>query len=304
MTALGLDCGGTESRWHLLDRQGQLVAHGRGPRLSGHLFEPRERERAMDALRTLCRDIRKAEAPVEAVTAGVTGLSMDSPERQMLIEVIFALLDVPMNMVSVDGDVWLAYRAVFQPGEGILVYAGTGSAACHVAVDYRRRLRAGGHGWLVDDSGSGFWIGQQALRWMMREHDRTGELPDTALSDAMLGRIGGRDWVAIRSYVYADSRRHVAELAPAVAAAAEAGDQVARQIFADAGRELARLGLAMIDRVGLKPVALTGGVARAHPLLFETFDHTLAVPECRIVDTDLAEAAARLALESLDRLEV
>ena len=298
MTALGLDCGGTESRWHLLDREGRLVGHGRGPRLSGHLFEPKEREIAMDALRALCRDIRKLEAPVEAAVAGVTGLSEDSPERRVLAEVIGALLEVPAKAVTVQGDLWLAYHAAFEPGAGILVYAGTGCAACHVTAE-GGVLRAGGHGLLIDDAGSGFWIGQQALRWMMREHDRTGELPDTGLSEALLGQIGGRDWGVIRSYVYADSRRRVAELAPVVASAAEAGDPVATELFAEAGRELARLGLAMIDRVGLRPVALTGGAARAHPLLFETFDRALAVPECRIVDTDLAQAAARLALDSL-----
>lgn len=298
MTALGLDCGGTESRWHVLDRQGRLVAHGRGPRLSGHLFEPREREIAMDALRALCGDIRKLEVPVEAVVAGVTGLSEESPERRVLAEVIGALLELPAKAVTVQDDLWLAYHAAFEPGAGILVYAGTGSAACHVTTE-GRVLRAGGHGLLIDDAGSGFWIGQQALRWMMREHDRTGELPDTVLSETLLGHVGGRDWDAIRSYVYADSRRRIAELAPVVASAAETGDPVATEIFAEAGRELARLGLALIDRVGLKPVALTGGAARAHPLLFEIFDRTLAVPECRIVDTDPAEAAARLALESL-----
>ena len=47
MTALGLDCGGSESRWHLLDESGARLADGTGPRLSGHLFSRDEREIAI-----------------------------------------------------------------------------------------------------------------------------------------------------------------------------------------------------------------------------------------------------------------
>ncbi len=298
MTALGLDCGGSESRWHLLDESGARLADGTGPRLSGHIFSRDEREIAMDALRALGRDIRAANVPVKAATAGVTGLSSDGPEGRVLAETIAALLELPAEQVVVRDDLWLAYHAAFRPGDGILVYSGTGSAACHVDAE-GRSVRAGGHGWLIDDGGSGFWIGQRALRWMMRRADATGSLPTSLLADALLDRIGGRDWEAVRAYTYAESRSRIAALAPAVAHAAENGDATATGIIAASGRALAELGLALIDRVGLRPVGLAGGAARLHPLLFETFDRALAVPDCRLVDIAPAETAAQLSLERL-----
>ena len=296
MTALGFDCGGTASRWHLLDAAGQTVAHGTGPRLSGHIFDRSERETSLAALRTLGRDILSHRQPVACVLAGVTGLSPEGPEGRVLADVLAALLAVPVDRVAVHNDLWLAYHAAFRPGEGILVYAGSGSAACHVDAD-GRSWRAGGHGWLIDDAGSGFWIGQRALRWMMRRADATGGMPSDTLADTLLDRIGGTDWEAVRAFVYTDSRQRIASLAPAVAEAAQAGDPTAIGIIAAAGRALAQPALAMIDRVGLRPVVLAGGVSGLHPLLFETFDRSLAVPDCTLMKIDSAATAARLALD-------
>ncbi len=298
MTSLGLDCGGGGSRWHLLDAAGKALAAGTGPRLSGHIFDPNEREAAMAALRALGQEIGAAGTKIEAVVAGVTGLSPDGPEGRVLADTLAALLAVPVDRIIVRDDLWLAYHAAFRPGEGILVYAGTGSAACHVD-GAGQTVRAGGHGWLIDDAGSGFWIGQRALRWLMRRVDATGGMPTGALADALLDRIGGRDWETIRGFAYTDSRHRLASLAPAVATAAEAGDPTATGIIAAAGRALSEPALALIDRVGLRPVVLAGGAARLHPLLFETFDRSLAVPDCRIVDIEPAKTAARMALESL-----
>ncbi len=298
MTALGLDCGGTASRWHLLDAAGKSVGHGTGAPLSGHLFTPDARDAAMAALRDLARDIRAVESPVAALVAGVTGLSADGPEGRVLADTLAAFLTVPVDRINVRNDLWLAYHAAFAPGAGILVYAGTGSAACHVDTD-GGVWNAGGHGCLIDDAGSGFWIGQRALRWLMRRADATGAFPSGPLVDALFARIGGSDWEAVRAYAYTDSRHNIAALAPAIAEAAEAGDPTATGIIAAAGRALAEPALALVDRVGLRPVALAGGVARLHPLLFETFDRSLAVPDCQVVDIDPAATGARLALDML-----
>ena len=296
MTALGLDCGGSESRWVALDDAGEQIARGTGPRMSGHIFDPAERDIAMTALRTLCTDIRASAAPVHAVVAGVTGLSNDGPENRVLADTLAALLEIPFERITIGDDMWLAYHAAFPPGEGILVYAGTGSAACHVDAD-GVVLSAGGRGCVIDDAGSGFWIGQQALRWMMRQVDRTGDLPTGILAETLCDRIGGRDWETIRGHVYAESRGRVAMLAMAVADAARAGDPIALSILQKAGEALADLALALIGRVGLKSIALTGRAASLHPAIFEAFDRTLATPDTRQVAIDPAEAAARLAFE-------
>ncbi|NNG03381.1 MAG: ATPase [Inquilinus sp.] len=295
MSVLGLDCGGSGSRWVVLDTDGDPLARGTGPPLAGHLFEAAARQSAIDALRTLCADIRASGATIDAVVAGITGLSATGPEAGAVAAMLAAGVGAAPERVTVVNDIAIAYRAAFPDSPGILVYAGTGSVALHVAAD-GRESRAGGHGCMIDDAGSGFAIGQQALRWLMREADRAGNLPSGALAEALLARVGGRDWLAIRAYAYADSRRHIGLLALAVAEAAAAGDPVAKDILRDAGEALAALARALETRVGTQPVALSGRAAALHPLIFETFAKFLA-PACpRRLELDPAEAAARMAL--------
>lgn len=296
MTALGLDCGGSGSRWLLLDDAGRTIAQGTGPRLSGHIFDPVEREVAMSSLRILCGDIRAVGNPIECIVAGITGVTPDGPEGGVLAEILAGFLEVPVSRVMVRDDLWLAYHAAFRPGEGILVYAGTGSAACHVDAE-GQAWHAGGRGIAIDDAGSGFWIGQQALRWMMRQADKTGEMPEGPLASALCDRIGGGDWDAVRAHVYAEPRGRVGALALAVAEAAKANDPVSLSILEEAGTALADLALALVGRVGLKPVVLAGRAAALHPAIFDNFDRALALPEARLMAIEPAEAAARLALE-------
>lgn len=298
MTALGLDCGGSGSRWFALDSAGRQLGRGTGPRLLGHLFVPAEHDSAMAALHTLHDEIRATVGPVEAVVAGVSGLSSRANESMELAETLATLLEIPVDRITIRNDLWLAYHAAFRPGEGVLVYAGTGSSACHIDAE-DQLFRAGGRGFVVDDAGSGFWIGQQAVRWMMRQADRTGEWPDGPLASALCDRVGGRDWDAVRAHVYAEPRSRVAALAIAVAEAARANDPVALSILEGAGAALADLALALIGRVGLMPVTLTGRAASLHPAIFQVFDRSLAVPETRLATLDPAETAARLALTKL-----
>ncbi len=131
----------------------------------------------------------------------------------------------------------------------------------------------------------------------MRQVDRTGDLPTGTLAETLCDRIGGREWETIRGYVYAESRGRVAMLALAVADAARAEDPIALSILQKAGEALADLALALIGRVGLKSIALTGRAASLHPAIFEAFDRTLATPDTRLIAIDPAEAAARLAFE-------
>ena len=62
--------------------------------------------------------------------------------------------------VRVTGDGETAQLGVFGGGPGIVVIAGTGCAA--VGREGQRLFRAGGHGFLLGDEGSAYWLGQAA----------------------------------------------------------------------------------------------------------------------------------------------
>ena len=74
-------------------------------------------------------------------------------------------------------------------------------------------VRAGGHGFLIDDAGGAFWQGREGLSAVLRQADE--RQPETPLAAALYAAIGSRAWPDIRAHVYAGGRAAVARLAPA-----------------------------------------------------------------------------------------
>ncbi len=258
---LTLDVGGSASRWVLRDGAGER-ARGELPAASGHLFVPAEEARFRTMAAALARKVPAAPAEV---FAGVTGLEATAPEAALAAGILAEALGVPAGVIKVTNDVDLAYRSRFAPGEGHLVYAGTGSIALHVRAD-GSEARVGGRGMLIDDAGSAFWIGQQALRRSWREREENPAAPLSPLSRVLAEAMGGESWDHQRAYVYSGGRDAVAQLARAAATVPEASD-----IFAEAGRELARLAAILIRLAGEKPVALAGRAWLLHPDIETSF---------------------------------
>jgi N-acetylglucosamine kinase-like BadF-type ATPase len=229
---------------------------------------------------------------VRAVVAGITGLTGDSPEAAVAAGILAQALAVPPECVRVEDDLWIGYHAAFRPGEGHVVYAGTGSVGMHLYAD-GRILRVGGRGMLIDDAGSAFWIGRQALDLVFRRIDDGA--PPGALGEALFAAIGGSDWNVVRAHVYGGGRHAVAILARAVAEAAQGGDVAAQAILHEAGRELARLALALCRRAGDLPVVLLGRAASLHPGIEQGFRAGAPDIDMRRMDADAASAAARVA---------
>ncbi|MFN8721537.1 MAG: N-acetylglucosamine kinase [Rhodospirillales bacterium] len=296
---LGLDGGGTATRWALRAADGTIVARGAGEGVSGHLFTADAMATARARLAAVLVEVRDAAGarPIAGVWGGITGLGRDTPVAAALAATIADLAAVPVAAVRLMGDVEVAFHAAFRPGEGHLVYAGTGSVGCHVAAD-GAVVTVGGRGLLIDDAGSAAWIARTALSHVLRCEDYApGSGWSTPLGEALAGRIGGTAWDAVRAAVYGVERGAVGRLALAVGAAAGAGDPVATGILGEAGRELARLATVLIARLGPLPVALAGGAADLHPALAASLASALPAGAPLVRPTlDPAATAARLAL--------
>jgi N-acetylglucosamine kinase-like BadF-type ATPase len=295
MIGLGFDGGGTGARWRLVDDAGQVLGQGSAGPFTGHLFDDATRHACQAAIVRLTAAVRAAGRP-QQIVAGVTGLSTGSETAALIASWLSASFELAPAAVQVVDDMRIAYRAAFTPGEGVLVYAGTGSVAIHLAED-GTTLRAGGHGYLIDDAGSGYWIGRQALSALVRAQDE-GRDPG-ALGQEVEAAIGSLDWEDVRRHVYGGGRAAVAGLVPAIAKAALRDDSVANAILSSAGEELARLARVLIARLGRQqPVALAGGVGRASPLIFSHFRTSLPRDAVsRQVTQAPVEIAARLAAE-------
>ncbi len=296
-TGLGIDAGGSQSRWALAGPDGTVIAEGAVAGFSAlQMSSESGRKTVQDVLSHLAIELG-AHGGACAVRAGVTGLgSMHEPAGQMLQALLAKYLKLPQSAVLVSSDIELACLAAFEPGTGYLVYAGTGSIAGFVDAQGEFH-RAGGHGNILDDGGSGYWIAVEALRHIWRAEDEVpGCWASSPMAQALFKEIGGSDWSLSRQLVYGASRGRIGLLALAVAATAEI-DPAAHDILQRAGHELARLGNTMLKRFGTRPIVLAGRVPQLHPLLEQSMRERLA-PGCdlRRLHVQAHRAAARMAL--------
>ena len=260
---LGIDAGGTQTRWALATVDGVIVADGAVEGLSALQMSSEAGRAAVHAtFATLCKQVLAVGQP-RAVVAGLTGFGGDDV---VLAQTLAALLALDAAHVSLGNDIEIAYRDSFEPGEGYLVYAGTGSIAAWIDAEGVFH-RAGGRGVLLDDGGGGYWIAREALRHIWRcEDEAPGSWQASPMAGAVFAHIGGSDWSLSRAFMYGQDRGAIGRLALAVAASADA-DPLALDILQRAGQELARLALALTARHGPRPVVLAGRAAQLHPAI-------------------------------------
>ena len=75
---LGIDAGGTATRWRLADANGACVAQGTVAPLTGHLFSAAAEERARQIVLDMAQAVLKTGRPL-GIIAGITGLTRDTP---------------------------------------------------------------------------------------------------------------------------------------------------------------------------------------------------------------------------------
>jgi N-acetylglucosamine kinase-like BadF-type ATPase len=260
---LGIDAGGTQTRWALASAAGEIVAEGRVAGLSAVQMGNRAGQQMLrEGFAELAGQVLEVARPA-AVQAGLTGYGAGSAP---LGEIIATPLGLTPGQVRLCTDIEVAYLDVFKPGEGYLVYAGTGSIGGFIdaAGEFQR---VGGRGGLLDDGGSGYWIAREALRQVWRTEDESpGAWRHSALAREVLEHVGGSDWSHTRSFLYGVDRGEMGRLALAVAAAA-GSDASALRLLSQAGAELGRLARILVQRFGPRPVALTGRVLQLHPVI-------------------------------------
>lgn len=293
---LGIDAGGTQTRWALATPGGRIVAEGTTAGLSALQMGSGEgREAVQAAFAAIARGVLPHGRPA-AVRAGLTGFG---GEGELLQRWLGEGLGLAPEMVAFSSDIEVAYLASFKPGEGYLVYAGTGSIGAYIDAGGGFH-RAGGRGVVLDDGGGGFWIARAALRHIWRlEDERPGAWESSPMAHAVFQHVGGSDWSFSRQFIYGRERGEVGKLAIAVAATVER-DPAAAAILREAGSELARLALALVSRFGARPVALAGRAAELHPVIVDTMRAALP-PGIMLSQTGVRAhyAAARLAADAV-----
>ena len=294
---LGLDAGGTGTRWALADAAGRMLREGSVAGLTALMMgNAAGRAQMRETVGTLAGEVsaQGLGAPVRIVV-GISGYSDDQAVAGRMQTLFGDLFALPPDSVSIASDITVAYHDAFEPGQGYLVYAGTGSIGAH--VDGLGRLhRVGGLGSLLGDGGSGHWIACEAMRHIWHQEDeQPGRWRDSPMALSVFAHVGGSTWARSRDFIYQSSRGEVGTLAMAVAATVDT-DPVAQRILSQAGVELAQLGMTLTRRFGPKPMVLAGRTLDLHAAIEQavraTLPHDMPVRRATLYPH---RAAARLA---------
>jgi glucosamine kinase len=219
---LGIDAGGSGTRVVLIEN-GTVTPQPEEPPMNVLLT---------DGFAERLLQIIKA-ADVTAAGVGLAGLR----QQGQAAELTGTLSRQAGCPVHVTGDADTAQAGAFLGGPGVVVIAGTGSMA--FGRDGERHGRAGGHGFLLGDEGSAYWIGRAAVRAALRWHDRMGG--SELIYRLVLEVTGtGLDDLVSDVCTHPAERSRLTVLAPAVTALA-AADPEAGRITRQAAEHLAAL---------------------------------------------------------------
>ena len=273
---LGLDGGGTQTR-----------AAAEGDRETGRSAAGACNLAAVSPLEALTNALAAADAALKeagaarpevvSVCAGVAGWSYADRRRQFADGLQAAF---PNARVAVEPDYVIALAGATGGAPGVIVIAGTGSAAYGENAAGETH-RTGAYGFLIDDGGSGYGVGRAALAAVMQAADGTG--PATTLSERVPLALAVASLAEVIPGVYGGgiSRVQIAALSRVAAEAASVdGDPVARALLMRAGGTLAHLVQGVTQRVFADarepfPVVQIGGLWSAGDALTDVFRRSL-----------------------------
>jgi N-acetylglucosamine kinase-like BadF-type ATPase len=295
---LGFDGGGTKTECVVLDAAQKIIGEGRsGPsnplRCGFDTAFHSLSEAAGEALKTAHLHANS----IAGVCAGLAGAGRRTVVRRVLV---FLAQEFPQAVAQVTTDCEIALEAAVGAGPGVVLIAGTGSAA------YGRNAtgetaRAGGYGPWVGDEGSAYEIGRRAVAAVARTRDQSG--PITLLTDMVPAALDCPDWDELTQRIMKNPDEIFPSLFSVVAEAADAEDSAAKEILFTSAIGLGNLAMIVIRRLEMTgkefPLVKCGGVFGHSRMLDALLDSVLVSGALRAkvsrLEISPALGAARLA---------
>jgi glucosamine kinase len=235
---IGVDGGATKTRAVLVSEKGQLLGSSTsGPSNYDDVGISVARENIKLVLQKVSEKTPVPPSRVDALFLGIAGI-VSNKDRNTIEEIIQGLKLFPNASVNIDHDLRIAHAGGFAGEPGIVIIAGTGSS-CYGRNKAGHEWRVGGWGHLLDDIGSSYFLGLQAIIATIRSADKRN--PETLLKGAVLNSLRLNETQDIMRRVYHDglSPVEIASMAPLVTDAAKRGDEVSLQIIQKGTKELA-----------------------------------------------------------------
>ncbi|WP_233879412.1 N-acetylglucosamine kinase [Virgibacillus halodenitrificans] len=278
MYYLGIDGGGTKTKAIITTEKGKVIAEALvGATNPNSVPEETVKLRFQNLFSQLWTQSNLHIKDIRQVFAGMSGVSRQASKQKMK-QLLSVILEKYEN-ISVDNDAVTALYSGSFGKPGIVQISGTGSITYGVNSDGEYG-RVGGWGHFIDEKGSGFSIGRDALQAAFKALDERRTLP--LLGEFILEHFHEKELTDVIPHVYqaADVKVEIASLSRLVFKAADQGDELALSIVKQQGKEIGKSISRLIDNQFKKekqaiPVVLAGGIFNRVDLFQETMEQTL-----------------------------
>jgi N-acetylglucosamine kinase-like BadF-type ATPase len=259
-----------------------------------------------EAIDKACEAAQIRRSDILAAEIGLAGVRREELRARMRE----ALENIGIGEIDVVGDAEIALYGATDGAPGLVVIAGTGSICCGINSRHKRNC-AGGWGPLAGDEGGGAWIARRALRAIAHAVDGRGA--PTSLTNAACAyfHVTSAEDLSTALYAPTMTNERLAGFGRYVIEAAKGKDRIAREIMAEAGKELGYAAAAVIRNLKLErdnfQVAYYGRIfTAAGELVLATMREEVGkiAPRAYFAPPRFAPAvaAARMARERLNQI--
>lgn len=298
MYFMGIDGGGTSLRVVITDEHLNIIAQKQGDSVNpGKIGRDRAASRIQAAIVEM---VTEHPVDISACALGIAGAATSHSE-QWLIDTLTPAL--PFSLIVPSSDLEIALVGAHGQRSGLLLLSGTGSAAFGIDRNDNSAM-VGGWGYVVDDLGSGYWIGNQALQHTVQAFD--GRRHSDALSEKVLKHIGCTSRAEITQWLYQRDDNvvsRIASLSTLILAAADEGIPAALSILDSATAHLEAMVIALRQQLSSRadlPIRFGGGLLQElNPLSSRlcTRLHLTEFPAARVPPVVGAALLAKLHFE-------
>jgi len=271
---LGVDLGGSKSHALIADETGQALGFGEAGAGNHEVVGEAGRIEALQTITTQAlAEAGITKDQIAGAGFGIAGYDWPSGRASTLAAIHTLGLQTPLEAVN---DAIIGLLAGAAEGWGIAVVAGTG-CNCRGWDKNRREGRVTGHGILMGEDAGGGVLVFKAIHAISHEWASRG--PATQLTPAFIKLAGAHDIEDLIEGLTMHRYEIDSDAAPIVFQIARAGDPVAKEIIAHAGKELGSLAVGVIRQLGFEAltfeVVLVGSLYKGGPLLIEPMRETV-----------------------------
>lgn len=178
---LGIDAGGTKCELMIADTDLKKIFSSKFKSLHYSVVGAKVIAEKFSAL---IKDVLKKNnldiKDCKGICIGLAGAREDA-DRKLLKKEFSKRLK--FNKIRIETDTMTGLYGAFDGADGLILISGTGSVL--FGKSGNKIYRVGGWGRILGDEGSGYWIGLQALKQIVKEYDLLNIKPRTQLAKAI-----------------------------------------------------------------------------------------------------------------------